>query len=147
MASQLNPGQLLITNYAARIRALDDDALERFVKDWVTRRTRDYVETQRWSGTGDMGRDVVGYVTHQRHEGDWDNFQCKQLSTRLSEREAFVELGKIFMHSAARQYRLPREYTFVAPGASSETSKIMSPNPNASAKRSSIDGTNSSRRG
>ncbi|GAB9167363.1 hypothetical protein BDS110ZK4_30160 [Bradyrhizobium diazoefficiens] len=105
----------MIPNYAARIRALNDDELERFVKDWATRRTRDYVETQRWSGTGDMGRDVVGYVTRQRHEGDWDNFQCKQLSTRLSEREAFVELGKIFMHSAAGEYRLPREYTFVAP--------------------------------
>ncbi|WP_085968860.1 ABC-three component system protein [Bradyrhizobium yuanmingense] len=105
----------MITNYAARIRALDDDALERFVTDWAKRRTRDYVETQRWSGTGDMGRDVVGYVTRQRHEGEWDNFQCKQLSSRLSEKAAFVELGKIFMHSAAGEYRLPRGYTFVAP--------------------------------
>ncbi|CUT13553.1 hypothetical protein BF49_4633 [Bradyrhizobium sp.] len=105
----------MIPNYAARIRALDDDALERFVKDWAKRRTRDYAETQRWSGTGDMGRDVVGYATRQRHEGDWDNFQCKQLSTRLSEKDTFVELGKIFMHSAAGHYRLPRAYTFVAP--------------------------------
>lgn len=105
----------MVPNFAARIRALDDERLEAFVKDWVSRRTRDYVETQRWSGTGDMGRDVVGYATRFRHEGDWDNFQCKQLSERLSEQTAFVELGKIFMHAAEGAYSLPRSYTFVAP--------------------------------
>ncbi|MGL9620222.1 hypothetical protein QRQ56_19575 [Bradyrhizobium sp. U531] len=105
----------MIPNFAAHIRALNDERLEAFVKDWVSRRTRDYVETQRWSGPGDMGRDVVGYATPYRHEGDWDNFQCKQLSARLSENDAFVELGKIFMHAAAGDYSLPRSYTFVAP--------------------------------
>ena len=105
----------MIPNFAARIRALEDERLEAFVKDWLDRRTRDYVETQRWSGPGDMGRDVVGYATPHRHEGDWDNFQCKQLSARLSEKDAFVELGKIFMHAAAGDYSLPRSYTFVAP--------------------------------
>lgn len=105
----------MIPNFAARIRALDDERLEAFVSDWTRRRTRDYVETQRWSGPGDMGRDVVGYATPYRHEGDWDNFQCKQLSARLSEKDAFVELGKIFMHAAAGHYSLPQSYTFVAP--------------------------------
>ena len=52
----------MIPNFAARIRALEDERLEAFVKDWIDRRTRDYVETQRWSGPGDMGRDVVGSV-------------------------------------------------------------------------------------
>jgi hypothetical protein len=57
----------VIPNFAARIRALDDERLEAFVKHWIDRRTRDYEETQRWSGTGDMGRDVVGYATRFRH--------------------------------------------------------------------------------
>ncbi|WP_247455720.1 ABC-three component system protein [Bradyrhizobium sp. 166] len=85
------------------------------MNDWAKRRTRDYVDTQRWAGSGDMGRDVVGYATRRRHEGEWDNFQCKQLSSRLSEKDAFIELGKIFMHAAAGHCRLPRAYTFVAP--------------------------------
>jgi hypothetical protein len=102
-------------NYAARVIALNDERLEAFVKDWLTRRTRDYVQCERWSGAGDMGRDVVGYVTTRRHEGPWDNFQCKQLQARLSERAAFLELGKIFMHAAADAFTLPREYTFIAP--------------------------------
>jgi hypothetical protein len=85
----------VVPNFAAHIRTLDDERLEAFVKDWISRRTRDHVETERWSGSGDRGRDVVGYATQFRHEGDWDNFQCKQLSARLSEQSAFVELGKI----------------------------------------------------
>jgi hypothetical protein len=105
----------VLPNFAAKIRALDDERLEAFVKDWLTRRTRDYVETERWAGTGDKGRDVVGYLTSRRHEGDWDNFQCKQLVSRLSEQSAFIELGKIFMHAAAGAYSLPSSYTFVAP--------------------------------
>jgi hypothetical protein len=105
----------VVPNFAAKIRTLDDERLEAFVKDWISRRTRDYPETERWSGAGDKGRDVVGYATQFRHEGAWDNFQCKQLSTRLSEQSAFVELGKIFMHAAQGAYSLPRSYTFVAP--------------------------------
>jgi hypothetical protein len=102
-------------NFAASLSSLSDERLEAFVSDWLANRTRDYHSHERWSGAGDMGRDVVGYVTARRHEGPWDNFQCKQLRTRLSESAAFVELGKIFMHAALGHYRLPRAYTFVAP--------------------------------
>ncbi|WP_149341971.1 ABC-three component system protein [Neorhizobium sp. P12A] len=75
----------------------------------------EYRQWQRWGETGDLGRDVVGYVTDNRHEGPWDNFQCKQLKKRLSLGNAFLELGKIFKHSADGAYSLPRRYTFVAP--------------------------------
>lgn len=89
--------------------------LESFVEDWVEQRKNDYHSYQRWSGTGDLGRDVTGYVTSLRMGGLWDNFQCKQLGSRLSEKSLFVELGKIFMHAAAGAYSLPRAYIFVAP--------------------------------
>ena len=102
-------------NYAILVRTLPADRLEDFVNDWLANRVTDYVSHELWRGTGDMGRDVVGYVTAERMEGPWDNFQCKQLSSTLSETAAFVELGKIFMHSAADAYSLPRSYTFVAP--------------------------------
>lgn len=102
-------------NHAILIRALPADRLEDFVNDWLAQRCKDYHSHELWRGTGDMGRDVTGYVTDKRMEGPWDNFQCKQLSKTLSESAAFVELGKIFMHSAASAYSLPRSYTFVAP--------------------------------
>ncbi|TRL40023.1 hypothetical protein FNA46_07055, partial [Rhizobium straminoryzae] len=94
---------------------MDDKDLEHFVKDWIESRVLEYRQWQRWGQTGDLGRDVVGYVTDHRHEGPWDNFQCKQLKQRLSLPGALRELGKIFRHSAAGEYSLPRRYTFVAP--------------------------------
>lgn len=102
-------------NYSIQIRTLPADRLEDFVNDWLAQRYKDYHSHELWRGTGDMGRDVTGYVTNKRMEGPWDNFQCKQLSKPLSEASAFVELGKIFMHSAAGEYSLPRSYIFVAP--------------------------------
>jgi hypothetical protein len=102
-------------NYAAQICALPPNELEDFVNDWLAQRCKDYHSHELWRGTGDMGRDVTGYVTDKRMEGMWDNFQCKQLSAKLSETVAFVELSKIFMHSAAGAYSLPRSYTFVVP--------------------------------
>lgn len=102
-------------NHAILIRALPADRLEDFVNDWLAQRYKDYHSHELWRGTGDMGRDVTGYVTDKRMEGPWDNFQCKQLSKALSESSTFVELGKIFMHSAGGAYSLPRSYIFVAP--------------------------------
>ncbi|EIL90896.1 ABC-three component system protein [Rhodanobacter sp. 115] len=97
------------------ISALGADELEEFVNDWLAQRVKDYHSHELWRGTGDMGRDVTGYATAQRMEGLWDNYQCKQLSKRLSETAAFVELGKIFMHVADGAFALPRAYFFVAP--------------------------------
>ncbi|WP_418648041.1 ABC-three component system protein [Thauera butanivorans] len=102
-------------NHAARICALSPSELEDFVDDWVAQRCKDYHAHELWRGTGDMGRDVTGYVTDRRLEGPWDNFQCKQLSSKLSEHSTFVELGKIFKNSADGAFSLPRAYTFVAP--------------------------------
>ena len=82
-------------NHAAQICALSPSDLEEFVDDWLAQRCKDYHGHELWRGTGDMGRDVTGYVTARRLEGEWDNFQCKQLTSRLSERSAFVELGKL----------------------------------------------------
>ena len=105
----------MLINYAILVRALPPDSLEDFVNDWLAQRCKDYHSHELWRGTGDMGRDVTGYVTDKRMEGPWDNFQCKQLSKPLPENSSFVELGKIFMHSANGEYSLPRSYTFVAP--------------------------------
>lgn len=102
-------------NYAIQIKTLSPDRLEDFVNDWLAQRCKDYHSHELWRGTGDMGRDVTGYVTDKRMDGLWDNFQCKQLKDSLSESSVFLELGKIFMHSANGEYSLPRAYIFVAP--------------------------------
>ena len=50
-------------NHAVQIRALPPDDLEDFVNDWLAQRCKDYHAHELWRGTGDMGRDVTGYVT------------------------------------------------------------------------------------
>jgi hypothetical protein len=115
MAIKFGQGGAPLQNYARHICTLTADELESFVEDWVAQRTKDYYAYERWSGTGDMGRDVTGYFTDRRLEGPWDNFQCKQLGTKLYEKALFVELGKILMHAANGAYSLPRAYIFVAP--------------------------------
>lgn len=117
------------TNHAIQICALSSDKLEEFVNDWLAQRCKEYVSHELWRGTGDMGRDVTGYVTDKRMEGPWDNFQCKQLSKKLSESSIFIELGKIFMHSANGKYSLPRSYIFVAPKGVARTVQNNIANP------------------
>jgi hypothetical protein len=44
--------------YDRLLLSLDDTELEEFVRQWVVRISQ-YVEVERFTGTGDMGRDVV----------------------------------------------------------------------------------------
>lgn len=103
-------------NYARHILAMDDTELEQFVDDWLERKKEKYVGgVDRFSGPGDLGRDVVGYRTPMKHDGPWDNYQCKQLRKTLLEADAIKEFGKIFFHSSQGRYSLPTNYFFVAP--------------------------------
>lgn len=102
-------------NYARDIAAMDDDELERFVGDWVATKRASYLDSERFSGAGDKGRDVVGYCSARRMEGEWHNYQCKQLKKRLGETDALIELGKVISFSARGDFSLPSRFVFVAP--------------------------------
>jgi hypothetical protein len=122
-------GLSLRPNYAIQIRNLPADRLEALVDEWLTYRQREYHSHERWSGPGDMGRDVVGYVTPARHEGEWDNFQCKQLGKTLTELPLLLELAKIFMHSSNGAFSLPRAFYFVAPTGIGRDAKSLLAHP------------------
>lgn len=102
-------------DYASRIYALVDTDLERLIDDWIASKRSDYPDSDRLSGAGDMGRDVVGFHTAKRFDGPWDNYQCKQLRRSLGEPEMLRELAKMVFHSAAGHFELPDNYVFVAP--------------------------------
>lgn len=116
-------------DYAKKIYTLDDDDLERLIDDWIARASSGYKGSERFSGSGDMGRDVVGYKTNQKHEGEWDNFQCKQLKSVLYRPDALRELGKIFFHSSKGNFILPVHYFFVAPRGVARTVKELVAHP------------------
>ena len=110
---------------------MDDADLERFVRRWakvMTNPTCHHVE--RFSGTGDMGRDVVGFLTKDLHQGPWHNYQCKQLGRRnLGVDVALLELGKIIHYSHRGEFILPEKYTFVAPRGLSRPLEALIFNP------------------
>lgn len=114
-------------DYAPRILAMDDKELETFVNKWLERKKATYVQTDCFSGSGDLGRDVVGYCTSQKLDGVWHNYQCKQFKTQpLRVPAMLAELAKILVHSARGEYPLPERYYFVAPrGLGREAKKLL----------------------
>jgi len=101
-------------DYRRDILALDDTALEEFVRQWTCGLTQ-YHEVERFSGSGDLGRDVVGFLTKQRHEGPWDNYQCKQYGSTLATHIAIAEVGKVLYYSWKGEFTAPSGFFFVAP--------------------------------
>lgn len=100
------------------ILALSDDDLEDLVKKWIARLCREgntYVGFERPTGSADMGRDAVGFLTDRRYEGAWHNYQCKHLKRSLGTKEFLVELGKVFHYACEGEFALPERYIFVAP--------------------------------
>ena len=107
-----------MTNLAIRLQELGDTELEEFVEMWVETKSRDYASVERLGGANDKGRDVIGFLSDRRHEGEWDLYQCKRKTRdgKLGLPEALTELGKVFHHHLEGAYAtLPRSYVFVAP--------------------------------
>lgn len=112
MAANLPPSRLLL--------ALTDEQLEEFVREWVGKK-KEYVAVERFTGAGDKGRDVVGYLTDQRLDGPWHNYQCKQYNRAIPIGVALVELGKLLYHASVGDFAAPSLYYFVAPRGLSRT--------------------------
>ena len=102
-------------DYDRQILALNDVQLEQFVKDWIACKAKGYVEVTRFSGAGDLGRDVVGFLSKKRHEGPWHNYQCKQYRKNLPTETAILEIGKILYYAYQGKFSVPERYFFVAP--------------------------------
>lgn len=108
-------GHIMKNDYDRQILALNDTQLEQFVNDWIDCKAKGYVEVTRFSGAGDLGRDVVGFLSKERHEGLWHNYQCKQYGRKLPTETAIVEIGKILYYAYQGEFLAPAQYFFVAP--------------------------------
>jgi hypothetical protein len=106
---------LAAPQYDRLVLALQPDDLEKFILSWLNERQSVYVQSKKFSGTGDAGRDVVGFLTNKLHEGPWHNYQCKQYGTRLGVGKAIEEIGKILYFANQGIYTPPEKYYFVAP--------------------------------
>src|SRR5690242_11824353 len=115
-------------NYSREILALDDAQLEEFVRQWVFKQSQ-YHQVERFSGSGDLGRDVVGFLTKDRHEGPWHNYQCKQYGKTLPTETAIAEVGKVLYYSWRGEFTAPTGFFFVAPRGLNRNLKKLVFNP------------------
>jgi hypothetical protein len=100
--------------YDRDILALNDTELEQFVRAWVEKKAG-YHQVTSFTGPGDKGRDVVGFVTPQLHEGAWHNYQCKQYGKSLPTRVGLSEIGKVLYYAYKGDYTPPEKFLFVVP--------------------------------
>lgn len=103
-----------------RIRLYSDTEFERFIHEWAFASVRPRYAHVAWApGSGDRGRDVIGYETIDLSQSPFDIYQCKHYDHPLAPAEMWVEFGKVcwytFRGSANGGYRMPRRYSFVAP--------------------------------
>lgn len=103
------------TDHVRGIQTLRPNELELFVDHWMSNKAKAYSATQVWAGTGDKGRDVVGFLSPQRFEGPWHLFQAKQLKSVLRMPDILPELAKVFHHANRDGTSLPAAYHFIAP--------------------------------
>jgi hypothetical protein len=117
-------------DYERHVLALDDVELEKLVRQWADcQLEKQYASAMRYGGAGDLGRDVVGFYTEQNHEGDWDNYQCKQYGKSLPTEQGMRELGKILYFAHQGNFIVPKNYYFVAPRGINKNLKRWIQNP------------------
>jgi len=100
-----------------RILLYSADEWEGFVAEWAHYCLKKlYVQVQRFTGSGDRGIDIAGFVDAKKLLGIWDNYQCKRFLTRaIYPSDAWPEIGKILWYSFRKEYVAPRRYYFVSP--------------------------------
>ncbi|MGW7520428.1 ABC-three component system protein [Streptomyces sp. NPDC054796] len=103
----------------------DPDEFEVFVKEWVPALEGRYTLVERHGGTGDHGIDVAGYLSRERLEGSWHNYQCKRYSSAVTWSVAAGEIRKMFVAAAAGHFAVPTRYIFVAPKISRSLPRLF----------------------
>ena len=95
------------------------------MRQWVGLK-KGYFRATTFSGPGDHGRDVVGFLTPALHDGPWHNYQCKQYGKALPTETALNELGKILYFASEGEFSVPASYSFVAPrGVNRNLAKLL----------------------
>jgi len=96
---------------------------EQFTHEWLWyfKNSGIYHDVNKFSGSGDLGLDLVAFSSDTGFDAPWDSFQCKQYKHALQPSDIYPEVGKIIYHSFMRtppfnqSERVPRRHTFVCP--------------------------------
>ncbi len=111
------------------IKLMSSDEWEKFTEEWLDLKKDKYIKTERIAGAGDMGRDVIAYITDPKKNPlkyEWDCYQCKHYDHPLRPSDIWVEFGKIIYYTFKSIYPVPNKYYFVAPqGIGTSLTKLL----------------------
>jgi hypothetical protein len=135
----LGPDQALLGPHIPpqqQIVLYSDEQWEAFVQEWAHFcLKRKYVQVQKFSGPGDKGIDVAGFMDADKLNGVWDNYQCKHYNNALHPTDAWPEIAKLLWFTFKKEFKAPRKYFFVAPrGAGTTLGKLLSNAPQLKAR-------------
>lgn len=110
-----------------RLKTFSPAQFEDFTNEWAEgylKKQALYQSVKRLAGSGDKGRDIVGYVDEK---GDvWDNFQCKHYQGRLSPSIVLPDIAKFCYFAYRGEYLWPRKYCFISSvGVGPKLEKIL----------------------
>lgn len=109
-----------------RVQFFSPSEWEAFIEEWAVSIDNQYVKVRRLGGSGDLGVDIVGFVTSGGWNQEWDNFQCKQYKNPLCPSDIWVEIGKIIYYSYKGEYSTPRKHYFVpSKGVGTSLEKLL----------------------
>jgi len=97
-----------------RVEQFSPDQWEEFTEEWASSLKSIYYKVERFAGSGDMGLDVVGFISDNTFKGGWDNYQCKHYDQPLTPSDIWIEIGKIIYYAFKGEFSPPRTYYFVA---------------------------------
>ena len=67
-----------------------------------------------------------GFLTANKHEGPWHNYQCKQYGRSLPTKSGIVEVAKVLYYAHAGEFVAPTKYFFVVPrGLARDLEKLV----------------------
>jgi len=102
-----------------RIKLYSPSEFEDFICEWafffLQKHTSDYTRVVRYGGSGDLGRDIVGYVDDSSTPPICDVYQCKHYAHPLRPAEFWPELAKLCYFTFRNELPMPRRYRVVAP--------------------------------
>jgi hypothetical protein len=104
------------TNFPATklVEIFSADDWEGFTEEYASAIPGYAEPPMRFSGPGDMGRDIVAFASPDQFNGPWDNYQCKRYGEKLTAAAVWVEFGKVIYYSFAGEFKPPRRYYFAA---------------------------------
>lgn len=101
------------------IKLYDSDKFEEFIEEWAYYYLQSikgvYTRVACYGGSGDKGRDIVGYIDETVTPKLTDIYQCKHYDHPIAPNDIYIELAKLCYYTYEETIPAPLNYYIVAP--------------------------------